>query len=235
MTRADSTTSPALRVWLIILAAGLAAPLITWGAAESLRIDETGSGSSRGSRVPISPVVFTTRNGMVAIGILGATLGLGLGMAGGLIRGSAKSAATAGLMGLLLGAAGGIGAAKVLIPLYFRNYSGTNLVVPLLVHGGLWTAIAVPAGLAFAIGSRGSSRIVETLGYALLGALIATLIYECSGAVLFPNAQSDRPLPLTSGSRLFAHLVIGLILAGVLAFNTVRGRPSAGVAEPSVA
>ena len=67
---------------MLVLTAGLAAASIAWAAGESMMIEETGMGS-KGGRTPIPPVVYITRNGMTSLGLLGASLGLGLGLAGG--------------------------------------------------------------------------------------------------------------------------------------------------------
>jgi hypothetical protein len=223
----SSANAPAanseIHAYVLALSAGLAAGLIAWAIGEALLVPETGMGS-RGGRIPVSPVVYRTRNGMTALGLLGGSLGLGLGLAGGLLRGSARSAGLAGLVGALLGGAAGAGAARVLVPLYFSNYSGVSLIVPLLVHGGLWTSIAIAAGLAFGLGTGGPGRAIEAVIHAIAGALIATFTYEFAGVWLFPAAQTDRPLPLSSASRMFAYLVVALIIGAALAFGVSRRR-----------
>jgi len=197
--------------------------MITWAAGESMMIDETGRGK-KGGQVPVSPVVYSTRNAMTSIGLLGASLGLGLGLAGGLLRGSARSAGLAALLGVVLGGAAGAGAAKVLVPFYFSNYSGASLSVPMLVHGGLWTSISIAAGIAFGLGLEGPGRAIEAVFYAIAGALLATVTYEFAGVWLFPVAQTDRPLPLSSASRMFAELVVALRIGAALAFSVSRRR-----------
>jgi hypothetical protein len=213
------------RTWGITLAAGLAAALVAWVAGESLMIPETGSGS-RGGRIPISPVVYSTRNGMTCAGFLGGSLGLALGLAGGCLGRSARSAGLAGLVGVVLGAAAGASAARVLVPLYFRNYAGADLSLPLLVHGGLWASVGLATGLAFGLGFGGPGLALEAGIVAIVGALVATLTYELAGILLFPAAQTDRPIAMSPGSRLFADLVLALLTAAALAFGASRSRPS---------
>jgi hypothetical protein len=214
---------PSARAWIVTIAAGLTAALITWAAGESLMIDETGRGS-RGGRTPISPVVYSTRNGVTCVGILGGSLGLALGLAGGFLRGSARSAGLAGLVGVVLGGAAGAGAARALVPLYFRYYSGADLILPLLVHGGLWISISVAAGLAFGLGVGGPRGAPRAVIYAIAGALLATLTSEFASIWLFPAAQTDRPLPMSPASRMFAYLVVALITGAALAFGASRAR-----------
>jgi hypothetical protein len=171
---------------------------------------------------------------MTAFGLLGGSLGLGLGVAGGLLRGSARSAGLGGLVGVILGGVAGAGAAKVLIPLYFRNYSGVSLTVPLLVHAGLWISISLAAGLAFGLGIGGPGRTIEAVTSAIAGALIATFTYEFAAVWLFPAAQTDRPLPLSSASRMFAYLVVALIIGAALAFGVTRRRSSVVPPSPTI-
>src|SRR5438309_11288577 len=89
MTHSDDSAStsaptigPLARAWIVTIAAGLTAAMITWAAGESLMIDETGRGS-RGGRIPISPVVYSTRNRMICRWIWGGSLGLARRWAGG--------------------------------------------------------------------------------------------------------------------------------------------------------
>jgi hypothetical protein len=171
---------------------------------------------------------------MTTFGFLGATLGLGLGIVGGVLRGSSRSAVMAGLIGLALGGGAGVAAARGLVPFYFKNYSGVSLSTPLLVHGGLWMSIAVAAGLAFGLGLGGPRRAIEALAFAIPGALLATFLYEFTAIWLFPMAQPDRPLPVTPGSRLYAHLVAGLVVSVAMALCATRARSSKAVAASDV-
>jgi hypothetical protein len=72
---------------------------------------------------------------------------------------------------------------------------------------------------------------MEAAMLGVLGAVLAAIAYELAGIWLFPTAQTDRPLPLSSESRLFAYLVVTLITAAVLAFGVSRRKYSSGKAE----
>jgi hypothetical protein len=161
---------------------------------------------------------------MTCLGLLGGSLGLGLGVASGSLHGSARLGGLAGLVGAVLGSVAGVCSAKLLVPFYFNNYSGLSLSVPLLVHCGLWTSISIAAGLAFGLGIAGPSRVIGPIMYAVGGALLATVIYEFAGVWLFPAAQTDRPLPTSPGSRLFAYLVVALMIGAASAFAVSRRR-----------
>ncbi len=231
-----STSAPTVglvaRVWIVTLGAGLAAALISWAAGESMMIDESGRGA-KGKRIPISPVIYITRNGVTSFGLLGGSLGLGLGLAGGLLRGSARSAGLAGLVGIVLGGAAGAGAAKGLVPRYFSTNAEANPSVPLLVHGGLWMSISIAAGLGFGLGIGGRGRVIEAVIYAIAGALLAILTYEFASVWLFPAAQTERPLSRSPGSRLFADLLVSCMIGAALAFGASRRRSAKGTTTPT--
>ena len=231
-----STSAPTVglvaRVWIVTLAAGLAAAMIGWAAGESVMIDESGTGA-KGKKIPISPVVYITRNGVTCLGLLGGSLGLGLGLAGGLLRGSGRSAGLAGLVGIVLGGAIGAGTAKALVPCYFTKYAEANPSVPLLVHGGLWTSISIAAGLAFGLGIGGRRRAIEAVIFAIAGALLATFAYEVTSVWLFPAAQTERPIPRSSGSRLFVDLLVASMIGAALAFGASRRRSADSTTTPT--
>ena len=128
-------------------------------------------------------------------------LGLGLGLAGGSIGRSIPRAVVAGVVGLLVGGAIGIGTARLLVPVYFANREANDLIHPLLVHGGIWGAVAAVAGLAFGLG-LGVGPGVRTALAGAAAALLATVVYEIAGGLLFPTAMTDRPVSATWETRL---------------------------------
>jgi hypothetical protein len=222
-----------IRTYATALTAALAAGLIAWAIGEALLVPETGMGS-KGGRTRISPVVYSMRNGMTCLGLLGGSLGLCLGLAGGSLRGSARFAGMAALVGTVLGGAAGAGAARVLVPLYFGNSASSNLIVPLLVHGGMWTAISIAAGLAFGLGAGGPGRAIDGMTHAIAGALIATVTCEFAGVWLFPAAQTDRPLSLTPESRAFAFLIVAVVIGAASAYGVTRRRSLTFGAGPTI-
>lgn len=209
--------------WGLTLAAGLIAGLSSWIASEVSR--------SYVNPTPLSREVFpgpatarllanaTSRSGMLAYGFQGAFLGLCLGLAGGLLRRAPAAGLIAGAGGAVIGGAAGAAAAKVLIPVFYRNVDdgAVDLILPLLIHGGLWISIAAAAGIAFGAGRGGRGRITHALVGGVLGAFVGTMFYEVAGAFLFPLAQTGRPLSLAWGARLLAHVVVALSVASCVA------------------
>ena len=97
---------PGPRAWALTLALALSAALIAWACSEMSLVPEIGSGM-RGTPNKVTPQVPATRNAMMTFGILGAVLGLGLGLAGGLTRRSILWSILAATIGLVLGGAAG--------------------------------------------------------------------------------------------------------------------------------
>jgi hypothetical protein len=153
-------------------------------------------------------------NGALAFGALGGLLGLGLGVAGGLVRRSVGGALLGGVVGLVLGAAAGALPSLVVMPWQWRHRNddpaSLDLFVPMLVHLALWSAIGLAAGLAFGVGNSGTqpSRIGKAALAGLVGAILGTVVFEVVGAALFPMARTADPFSVTAETRLLARLCV---------------------------
>ncbi len=171
-----------------------------------------------------------TRNVALAFGLLGATLGLALGLAGGLARGSLPDASKGALVGLATGAVAGAATTPALLPIYFRTISedplATGLTIPLLVHGGIWTAVGAAGGLAFGIGfGAGRAQLIKIIMGGLVGGLVGTVAYELIGAFAFPMAYTPRPISETWGTRLIARLAVTIFAAAGVARGAAESHP----------
>jgi hypothetical protein len=229
------TAADRLLVWT--LGAGLLAGAVAWLAGEATL--NTFRPRMQRMMTPIGPMIGATaqehakaesRNAALASALQGACLGLALGLAGGLARGAAGVGAVAGLAGAVLGGALALGAAVALQPVYDRNVQldqvDQSLTVPLLVHGGIWGVAGLAGGLAFGLGLGGRRDLVARAAVGgLVGALLATFVFDFTGAMMFSEAKTTRPLSLTWGSRLLARALVSLLAAaGVGAL--VAGRPA---------
>jgi hypothetical protein len=68
-----------------------------------------------------------------------------------------------------------------------------------------------------------------------MAALLAAAIYEFAGAIIFPTAETFRPMAATSAPRLLAHLSVALWVAiGALgAADYLKiGRAKSAIASP---
>jgi hypothetical protein len=164
-----------------------------------------------------------TRNAVLALGLMGATVGLAFGLAGGWARRSARAAAAAAFLGLVLGAAAGAGAALGAIPLASHvrerdpgNMSG-EMVSSLLVHGLPWAAVGAVGGLVFGIGLGGRDAAGRGPLGGLLGAVAGAFLYEIIGALLLPGTKTLEPVAATWGIRLLAQFLAVIPLAAGVA------------------
>jgi hypothetical protein len=163
------------------------------------------------------------RNAEVALGLMGASVGLAFGLAGGLARASARAGVMAGILGLVLCTAAGAGAAQIAVPLANRihlkdpgSLSG-EMISSLLVHGLPWAAIGAVGGLAFGIGLGGGANAARALLGGLIGALAGAVLYEILGALVLPGAKIIEPVAATWGIRLLAQCVAAISLAAGVA------------------
>ena len=109
-------------------------------------------------------------------------------------------------------------AARVPVSDVERPEEKTNdLALALRTHGGIWLAVGAAAGLALGLGLGGGTRVARAFFGGILGAALATVIYEFAGALVFPMAQTFRPMAMELGPRLLAHLSVALcVSAGAL-------------------
>jgi hypothetical protein len=169
-----------------------------------------------------------SRNGALTYGTSGGLLGLALGLAGGLVGRSPGRAVLGAVAGLILGTAAGALPSFIIMPWQWAHRNddpaSLDLLAPLLIHLGLWSAVGLAAGLAFGIGSQVSrpARLLEAALVGLVGAMVGTFVYEMVGAFLFPADHTVDPFPGTSGMRLLARLCI----AGFVGLGAIRALPA---------
>jgi hypothetical protein len=174
------------------------------------------------------------RNGALTFGVLGGLLGLALGLAGGISRRSSHGALMGAVTGLILGTAAGALPSFGVMPWQWRHRnddpSTTQLLMPLLVHIGLWSGVGLAAGLAFGIGSRGftPSRLFEAALAGLVGAIVGTFVFEMMGALLFPLDHTADPFSETPSTRLLARLCVA-VFVGLAAVRSFPSNPARNV------
>ena len=211
-------------IWGWALAAGILAGTVSWLGGESIHgAFDVPAESEYGVARPAEVVARVARlrmagqmkDGALTFGMLGGALGLTLGMAGGMARRNGRAALLASGAGLIFGAGAGAGTAWALVRVYYQNQdpNSTSLLLPLLVHGGIWSSIGLAGGVALGIGLGGRDRALRTALGGLLGAIVGTLVYEIAGALAFPSAKAHHPVSQEVGSRLLAHLVVAFFVA----------------------
>jgi hypothetical protein len=222
------------RAWLLILGLAMLAAVVAWQVGEAtydlFKLTPAVAANFRDpTGINREMPVVNSRNGAVAYGALGGLLGLALGLAGGLVARSAGRAALGAVAGLILGTAAGAFPSFIVMPWHWAHRNddpaSLNLLAPLLIHLGLWSAVGLAAGLAFGLGSQGSrpARVLEAALVGLVGAMVGIFAYEMIGAFLFPADHTVDPFPGTSAMRLLARLCI----AGFVGLGVVRALPPA--------
>ena len=229
------------RIFLIVVLAGLVAGVLGWLGGEraheffppqTKQLVVFGGGASAVAD-GASIARASTKNSALAFGLVGASLGLGLGLAGGLVSRSRPWALGAGLVGLVLAGAAGVGAALGLVPVYWSFwYSGNEgffdregMMLPMLLFAGIWSAIGAAGGLAFALGH--DRERLNCLRMALAGALggfLGAVAFEITAGLLFSTVRQIHPIPPTSWSRLTDRMFLALFVALTIAITAARRR-----------
>jgi hypothetical protein len=217
------------RLWLLGLAAGIVAGIVSWLLGEPLvehfkpklhTVEKYGVVN----QLPTAESLIATEigNAALAFAILGGSLGLGLGLVGGLARGNVRAGLSAAGVGAVLGAVAGMAASYCLIPVFQARFDMVeqDLMIPLLTQGGIWAAVGAMGGLALGIGLGGWDRMARCVAGGLLGGVLGTVVYELAGAFVFPLDKTYQPLSETASSRLLARLAVTLCIAATAVLAT---------------
>ena len=162
-----------------------------------------------------------------------AAVGVGLGVAGGLARGSKAAAARAGLVGLLAGAAGGAGTSLAFCPAYnayktlHPDEAANDLVLPLLIHAGICSALGATGGLAFGLGLGTRRGLLRAVYWGLASGAVGAAGYELMDALAFPTANTARFVPEMWQTRLAARLGVAVLVAAGVAASVQEPRTPA--------
>jgi hypothetical protein len=222
------------------LVAGAAAGVVAWLGGEAIRgtlqpVERSAAAGPALNETERLIRAGLTKEATFAFVMMGGSLGLALGFAGGLARRSMGAAMIAAVAGLVLGAVAAFGTSAVLMPIATteRLRMTEDLTYSILILGGVWSALGAAGGLAFGIGLGGPGRIGRAALGGLLGAALGTVLYEVLGAVVFPVAQTGTPLPLTWPARLFARLAVALSAAAGAAMLVQGPAPASRPEAPA--
>jgi hypothetical protein len=212
------------RNWVVILGLALLAAVASWLWGEVLldhfKPPEKLSASSR-MFVALNQEIARANalNGALAFGALGGFLGLALGLAGGLTRLSPRSAVMGAIVGFVVGGFAGALPAFGLMPFQWKHRNddpnNATLLMPLLIHLGLWSGVGLASGLAFGVGRYGLKqwRLIEAALAGLVGAFLGTFVFEMLGALLMPTAETTKPIAEAAMARLMARICVALFVA----------------------
>jgi hypothetical protein len=162
------------------------------------------------------------KNAILAHAIYGCVIGLVMGIAGGMAARSLQRAVIVALGAQAVGAIVSAGASFVILPFFFRNSvpDMNDLLLPILLHGGIWAAIGAVGGAAFACGAGRPPRLIPlAVGDACVAAFLASIVFHLASAEVFPEGRSIDPV---AGSSIVRLLAVAL-LAGFIAVGAARG------------
>jgi hypothetical protein len=211
------------------LGAAILSGLVAWGVSEvthqAFRPEVVVQESMLGPLavpVPESERRTETANATVVYGGLGALLGLTMGAAGGLVRGSKARAVRSAAAGLVVGAVATGALALAIVPRHLDyldslDPADTNLVMPMLFHGAVWLGIGLAGGLALGMSQGGRGPAINGVIGGLVGGAIGAGVYEVVAAMAIPGANSAVPLSADRMVRLTALLAVATAVA---AFST---------------
>jgi len=156
------------------------------------------------------------KNATLVFSILGGMTGLAMGLAGGLAVHSLARGLKVGVVAL--GAGGLVGAlvSLALVPLFYRELipDTNDLLLPVLIHGGIWTAIGAVGGIALAVAMRKSKRqFADAIAGACFGAVLATIFYHALAAAAFPDAKSTEVMANTPIVRFLAMSLVPIMVS----------------------
>ncbi|WP_169977127.1 hypothetical protein [Tautonia rosea] len=213
----------------VALAAGLVAGLLAWLGGEAIvalkTADQTFVPANQGQIAQHDALIqqATIFKSTASFAILGAAVGLAMGIAGGWLRHSSSSSLTTGIAAAILGALVTAGVAWVSLPMFLKDTEqlGESMLAPILMHGLLWAPVGLVGGLAFAIGlGRPPAMLLQGAIAGVIGAVFGATIYDIVGALVLTSENTAMPLSEGWGSRLLARMcvavLVGLITAAVL-------------------
>ena len=221
-----------LPTWALVIGAGTLAGLASWVAGEPLLelfqppyAEVQMRGSAMRAVSWHDQAMADARNAATSFAAMGGLLGALLGAAGGLGRKNGRVAAMASLLGLILGAAvaGGMAMPPTLVQRVSRAAAGRG-------DRRSGRAIAGPRGgvgdgrcrRRFGLRDRPRRERERMLGIVLggfFGAALGTVIYEFIGAIAFPMAGTTRFILVTTGTRLVARAAVTVFAAAGVAMG----------------
>jgi hypothetical protein len=240
-TNVDMAPTGRFPLWIVCLGSGLlAGVLAAFGGEliyEKIHVDpeypatlDSLSGSERSiarAQVRFKTKVVVERNqAMAAYGMLGAALGVILGLTGALVAGSKPVNLAGALVGGVSGGLLGACVSMVLVPVFYDiSNSQTGLPLLFLTHLVIFAGLGTAGGQALGWSSGDRKVIVRCMIGGIVGALVGTLVFEVTNFVAFPNLRTFEPVPVKTIPRLIMHLCVAAgagVFAGRAAGKALR-------------
>jgi hypothetical protein len=167
----------------------------------------------------------TSQNAAIALGVLGLCTGACLGWAGGWSCRSRSAATRSALLGAILAMFAGASISLSLLPpllkirIYHEEYAS---LISLATHGLMWGMVGAAAGLAFAYGIGERRFLAQAAVACFLAGIVAAILFDLTGVIFFPTANTEAPISNSWLTRLIAALLAPAATALALAVSLPR-------------
>jgi hypothetical protein len=219
-------------VWRIALISGVTAGIVAWtageltlGAFKPELVEQVFISGPMRQPTLITQNVADFKNAMLSVAILGGVMAFAMGLAGGLVSRSIVRGLLVGTSAAIICALTGAGIARLVLPFFYRRLAPdpNDVMTPILIHGGMWTALAAVSAVAFAIGIKARRDFFYIVVNACIAAFSASFLYHTAAEGLFPTANSSEPIATAPAARLLAATLVTLLVAvGAASGATIR-------------
>jgi hypothetical protein len=159
-----------------------------------------------------------TRKAVAAFGLLGAAVGLVLGLVGAGAGGPKGSSRLAAVAGGVWGAAAGAGLSRLLVPMCLEASDlQTGVLFMLLTHLAIFGGVGAAAGWALAWGSGEHRLTLRCMIGGVVGALLGTMLGDVINLIAFPLLRMYEPVPVKPLPRLILNLWVAIAVAAGVA------------------
>ena len=210
------------RPWQSAMVAAILAAVGTWLLGESgvARAVAANAAIPTMGQIVIAPTIATTqaaavKNSVRMFGAFGALVGFMLGLAGGWLRGNARAAWAAAVVGLIAGGVTGAAGPPLIVRGFhqWQSQGADDLIISMVMHSGLLALSGAAAGLAFALGLGNKRRLVHAALGGAIGAVIGAVAYDLIGAFALPFANTADPIAATAAARFLEVIVPAIAIA----------------------
>jgi hypothetical protein len=243
-------------LWILTLVAGLLAGFVSWLGGELIQRAfpvtyevpaEIARMSGYEKSAKLSELegearrVAERKKTVATYGLLGALLGVALGLTGGWSRRSMRSGLGGAVAGGVIAMGAGAALSWVLVPVFYQlqhsaqaaQYAHPDatsgiFLIHFLIHAGICVGIGLASAVALGWGLGDWRSLGGVLIGGLFGAIAGGFLFETINSLAFPLMRADWLVPEESLPRLAMHLCVAggtAVLAG-LAVTSRRTRSS---------
>lgn len=190
--------------------------------------------------------IKVARNTSLALAIIGGLLGGTLCLMTGAVRKRAMVILVGTIGGVLAGVVSGAiaGHAGVWMSRYLERFQGAasspqevasgwlrEMYMAVAIHATEWSLVGLGVGLAVAMAAGRNGAKSRMIGYAIVGGLVAAVLYTPLAAFLFPSDKSGIPFPDGALQNRLLFATLPCLAMGVLLAMSFADRRKVAVAS----